>query len=321
MAHEHEHHHHHHHDHHDHHHAPVLTGVTRAFVIGIIFNFLFVIIEVVAGLYIHSLSLLSDAGHNLADVAALALALLALRLADVKPTGRYTYGLRKTSILVALLNAVVLLISIGAIAYEAVRRFIHPEPLPGMAIAIVAGIGILINSGTALLFMRQKDKDLNVRAAYLHLASDAVVSLALVIGGIIIFYTGFYQIDALLSLIVAGVIVGSTWRLLRDSLRLSLDGVPMNIDIDQVREVINKVSGVRDIHHIHIWAISTTVNALTAHLVIEDSIPADAESAIKKQIRHALAHLNIQHATLETEHQGQSCDTEECHEDAQQHIL
>ncbi len=307
------------HHHHDHHHAPVLTGVNTAFVIGIIFNFLFVLIEVVVGLSIHSLSLLSDAGHNLADVAALALALLAYRLADVKPTDRYTYGLRKTSILVALLNAVVLLISIGAIAYEAVERFIHPEPLPGMTIAIVAGIGILINTGTALLFMRQKDKDLNIRAAYIHLASDAVVSLALVIGGIIIFYTGIFRIDAVLSLIVAAVIVGSAWRLLRDSLRLSLDGVPEGIDIDQVREVIKKVVGVRDIHHIHIWAISTTVNALTAHLVIDDATSAGRESEIKKKIRHDLAHINIQHATLETEQMGQLCDTAECEEDVHHH--
>ena len=307
------------HDHHHDHHAPVLTGVNTAFVIGIVFNFLFVIIEVVAGLSIHSLSLLSDAGHNLADVASLALALLAFRLADVRPTDRYTYGLRKTSILVALLNAVVLLISIGAIAYEAIQRFIHPEPLPGMTIAIVAGIGILINSGTALLFMRQKDKDMNVRAAYLHLASDAVVSLALVIGGIIIYYTGLFRIDAVLSLIVAAVIIGSTWRLLRDSLRLSLDGVPVDIDVDKVRQIIKKVSGVKDIHHIHIWAISTTVNALTAHLVIEDSADAAKESAIKKKIRHDLAHINIQHATLETEHQGQCSDTEQCYEDAHHH--
>ena len=309
MAHDHYHGH-----HHDHHHAPTLTSVNTAFVVGIIFNFLFVIIEVVVGLSIHSLSLLSDAGHNLADVAALALALLAFRLADVKPTGHYTYGLRKTSVLVALLNAVVLLISIGAIAFEAVQRFIHPEPLPGMTIAMVAGIGILINSGTALLFMRQKDEDMNVRAAYLHLASDALVSLALVIGGIIIYYTGLFRIDAILSLIVAGVIVGSTWRLLRDSLRLSLDGVPADIDIDEVRDTIKKVKGVADIHHIHIWAISTTINALTAHLVMDESVTAADEPAIKKKIRHELSHLKIQHATLETEHLGQACDTEECEE-------
>jgi cobalt-zinc-cadmium efflux system protein len=309
----------HHHDHHDHHHVPVLTGVNTAFVVGIIFNFLFVIIEVVVGFSIHSLSLLSDAGHNLADVASLALALLAFRLADVKPSDRYTYGFRKTSILVALLNAVVLLISIGAIAYEAVQRFLHPESLPGMTIAIVAGIGILINTGTALLFMRQKDKDLNVRAAYLHLASDAVVSLALVIGGVIIYYTGLFMIDAILSLIVAAVIVGSTWRLLRDSLRLSLDGVPEDIDIDEVKAMIKKVNGVKDVHHIHIWAISTTVNALTAHLVIGDAVTPAAEATLKKTIRHDLAHLNIQHATLETELLSQGCDTVICHEHIDHH--
>jgi cobalt-zinc-cadmium efflux system protein len=303
-----------HHHGHDHSHVPVLTSVSTAFIVGIVFNFLFVIIEVVVGLSIHSLSLLSDAGHNLADVAGLGLALLAFRLAAVAPTAQYTYGLRKTSILVALLNAVILLISIGAIAYEAIRRFIHPEPLPGMTIAIVSGIGILINTGTALLFMRQKDKDLNVRAAYLHLASDAVVSLALVVGGIIIFYTGFYIIDAVLSLIVAAVIVGSTWRLLRDSLRLSLDGVPEDIELEKVKAAIIKANGVRDIHHIHIWAISTTVNALTAHLVMEENVTPAAESAIKKKIRHDLAHLNIHHATLETEYLGQSCDMKECAE-------
>ena len=303
--------------HHDHHHAPpVLTGVSTAFVAGIIFNFLFVLIEVVVGLSIHSLSLLSDAGHNLADVASLALALLAFRLSDVRPSEQYTYGFRKTSILVALFNAVVLLISIGAIAYEAVQRFIHPEPLPGLTIAIVAGIGIVINSGTAILFIRHKEKDMNARAAYLHLASDALVSLALVVGGVIIYYTGLFRIDAILSLIVAAVIMGSTWRLLRDSLRLSLDGVPVDIDLDQVREKIKKVKGIRDVHHIHIWAISTTVNALTAHLVMENSVNPDAESSIKKQIRHDLVHLNIQHATLETEHQGQSCDMTMCQEKA-----
>jgi cobalt-zinc-cadmium efflux system protein len=288
--------------------------VNTAFVVGIVFNFLFVIIEVVVGFNVHSLSLLSDAGHNLADVASLALALLAFRLADVKPSDHYTYGYRKTSILVALLNAVVLLISIGAIAYEAIQRFITPEPLPGMTIAIVAGIGILINSGTAILFMQQKDKDLNVRAAYLHLASDAVVSLALVVGGIIIYYTGLFRIDAVLSLVVAAVIVGSTWRLLRDSLRLSLDGVPEDIDIEKVKAAITKVKGVEDIHHIHIWAISTTVTALTAHLVLGEGLSPIDEREIKKKIRHDLMHLHIHHATLETERKGQ-CDSEECQDE------
>jgi len=152
-----------------------------------------------------------------------------------------------------------------------------------------------------------------------HLASDALVSLALVIGGIIIYYTGFFRIDAILSLIVATVIIGSTWRLLRDSLRLSLDGVPADIDIDAVRDTIKKVNGVKDIHHIHIWAISTTVNALTAHLVIDDSINNASETAIKKKIRHDLSHLNIKHATLETERLGEACDTEECEEQVHEH--
>ena len=303
------------HDHshdHDHHHTVTLTHVSSAFVIGIVFNFLFVVIEVVVGLYIHSLSLLSDAGHNLADVAALSLALLAFRLSGSRPTDRYTYGYSKTSILVALLNALVLMVSIGAITYEAVQRFIHPEPLPGLTIAVVAGIGIFINAGTAYLFMRQKEKDLNVRAAYLHLAADALVSVALVIGGLIIYFTGFYVIDAVLSIAVAIVIIASTWRLLRDSLRLSLDGVPDAIDIEEVRSIIKKNSGVRDIHHLHIWAISTTVNALTAHIVLNDSATSEDAQSIKNKVRHDLMHLNIQHATLETEYEREHCSDASC---------
>ncbi|MCW3126188.1 MAG: ybgR [Bacteroidetes bacterium] len=302
------------HDHHDHHHAITLTHVSKAFVIGIAFNFLFVVIEVVVGFYIHSLSLLSDAGHNLADVASLALTLLAFRLAEVKPSDTYTYGYRKTSILVALFNAMVLVASVGAIAYEAAHRFLHPEPLPGGVIAIVAGIGIFINGGTALLFIKQKDKDLNIKAAYLHLASDALVSLALVIGGIIIYFTQLYIIDAVLSIAVAVVILVSTWKLLKNSLRLSLDGVPDTIDMDEVKAVIKKEAGVKDIHHVHIWAIGTTVNALTAHIVLDNTITVEAESALKHRIRHQLQHLNIHHATLETERQGQACDATMCQE-------
>src|SRR6185436_9615910 len=185
-------------DEHHHHHAEPLTNISNAFIIGISLNFIFVVIEAVAGLYVHSLSLLSDAGHNLADVAALALSLLAFKLAKAKPTEEYTYGYSKTTILVALFNAVVLLVSIGAIAYEAAHRFLSPEPIPGKIIAIVAAIGILINATTALLFFREKEKDLNIKSAYLHLLSDAIVSLGIVIGGIIIVYTDFFWIDAAL---------------------------------------------------------------------------------------------------------------------------
>jgi cobalt-zinc-cadmium efflux system protein len=322
MAHTHTHTHAHSHDHdhdHDHghgfghHHHPVnLEKVNRAFVIGIVLNFLFVIIEVIVGLSIHSLSLLSDAGHNLADVASLAMALIAIRLLKIKPTEKYTYGYKKTTILVALLNAAILLISLGAIGYEAVHRLMDPEPLPGKTIAIVAAIGIVINAVTALLFMRDRENDLNVRGAFLHLLSDAIVSAALVIGGIIIAFTHLFWIDSVLSLLVAIVILFSTWQLLRDSLRLSLDGVPQGIEIKKIRETIAKIPGVKDFHHIHVWAISTTENALTAHLCVERDAGMEFIEKLKHTIKHELLHQNIQHATLEIEMEDSPCDEPDC---------
>lgn len=321
-AHEQDHDHNHTHDHdhdHDHgfslghHHHPVnLTNVNRAFVIGIILNFLFVVIEVIVGLSIHSLSLLSDAGHNLADVASLAMSLIAIRLLKVKPTEKYTYGFKKTTILVALLNAAILLLSIGAIGYEAIHRLMAPEPLPGKTIAIVAAIGIAINAITALLFLRGKDNDLNIRSAFLHLLSDAIVSAALVVGGIIIFFTHLFWIDAILSLLVAIVILFSTWQLLRDSLRLSLDGVPEGIVLRKIKDVIDGISGVKDFHHIHIWAISTTENALTAHLVVDRNSTMEFVEQLKHRIKHELLHQNIQHATLEVELEDSPCDEPDC---------
>jgi cobalt-zinc-cadmium efflux system protein len=318
MAHTHTHTHDHDHDHghshgFGHHHHPVnLEKVNRAFVIGIVLNFLFVIIEVVVGLAIHSLSLLSDAGHNLADVASLAMALIAIRLLKIKPTEKYTYGYKKTTILVALLNAAILLISLGAIGYEAIHRLMEPEPLPGMKISIVAGIGIVINAVTALLFMQDRQHDLNVRGAFLHLLSDAVVSAALVIGGIVIYFTHLFWIDAALSLLVAIVILFSTWQLLRDSLRLSLDGVPQGIEIKKIRETIVRIPGVRDFHHIHVWAISTTENALTAHLCVDRNAGMDLVEQLKHTVKHELLHQNIQHSTLEVEMEDSPCDEPDC---------
>jgi cobalt-zinc-cadmium efflux system protein len=303
---------HHGHTHHHHDHAATLTNVNTAFIIGISLNFLFVIIEVVAGLFIHSLSLLSDAGHNLADVGALALSLLAFKLLKVKSNKQFTYGYRKTSILVALFNAMVLLLSIGAIVYEAIHRFLQPEPVQGNTIAIIAGIGIIINFSTALLFMRDKDKDINIKSAYLHLMSDAIVSLGLVIGGIIIFYTNWFWIDSVLSIVVALVILLSTWRLLKDSLRLSLDGVPANIELDEINATAMKVKGVKDFHHVHIWAISTTENALTAHLVLPVNTSFEEEKKIKSDLKHQLLHKNIQHITLETERENEHCEATVC---------
>ena len=298
------------HNHHEHNHSQPITNVNAAFIIGISLNFLFVVIEVIVGLNIHSLSLLSDAGHNLADVAALSLSLLAFRLLKVKSDENYTYGYRKTSILVALFNAMVLLISIGAIAYEAAHRFINPEPVQGKIISIVATIGILINTTTALLFFRDRKKDLNIKSAYLHLMSDALVSLALVIGGIIIFYTNYYWIDAALSVIVAITILFSTWNLLKQSLRLSLDGVPAEMNLQQVKDAAKKITGIHEIHHIHLWGMSTTENALTAHIVINENISLAESEKIKHKLKHELQHLNIQHITLEIE--TKNCDEKDC---------
>jgi cobalt-zinc-cadmium efflux system protein len=318
MAHTHDHAHVHTHDHSHshglgHHHHPVnLKEVNQAFVIGIVLNFAFVIIEVIVGLNIHSLSLLSDAGHNLADVASLAMSLIAIRLLKVRPTERYTYGFKKTTILVALLNAAILLLSLGAIGYEAIHRLISPEPLPGKTISIVAAIGIVINALTAMLFFRSKENDLNIRSAFLHLLSDAIVSAALVVGGLIIFYTNLFWIDAALSLLVAFVILFSTWQLLRDSLRLSLDGVPAGIEIRKIRDAIAKMKGVKDFHHIHVWAISTTENALTAHVVVDRSCTMEYVDQLKHDIKHELLHLNIQHATLEVEMEDAPCDEPDC---------
>ena len=296
------------HSHHHHNHSPTLLNVNTAFIVGILFNFLFVVIEVIIGLLIHSLSLLSDAGHNLADVGALALSLLAYRLLKVKPNEHYTYGYRKTSILVALFNSVVLLVSIGAILFEAMHRLFHPEPLPGSTIAIVAGIGIIINAATAILFFKDKDKDLNIKSAYLHLLSDALVSFALVIGGIAIYYTHLFWIDSALSIIIAIVIFISTWGLLKNSLRLSLDAVPENINMKDIKATALKVKGVIELHHIHIWAISTTENALTAHLVLSRNATAEEEQKIKHELKHVLYHKNIHHITLETERDNEQCE-------------
>ncbi len=303
------------HAHHGHHHHPIdLKEVNRAFVIGIVLNFVFVVIEVIVGLSIHSLSLLSDAGHNLADVASLALALFAIRLVKVKANENYTYGYKKTTIIVALFNAAVLVLSIGAIGYEALHRLLSAETvaLPGKTIAIVAGIGILINTVTALLFLRSKENDLNIRGAFMHLLSDAIVSAGLVIGGIVIFYTHLFWIDALLSLVIAAVILLSTWQLLKDSLRLSLDGVPEGIDLQQVKQKIGALSGVIDFHHIHIWALSTNENALTAHLVVEKNTDMTTIEKLKHTVKHELEHLNIRHATLEIETGGVPCEEPDC---------
>ena len=298
------------HEGHSHSHAPVITNLNNAFIIGIILNFAYVIIQVVIGLRINSLSLLSDAGHNFLDVAGLTLAMIAFKLSTSKSTDKYTYGYKKISILISLLNAIILLVSIGAIGYESIFRLQNQQSLPGSTIAIIAGIGIVINGVSAFMFFRDKESDINVKAAFLHLASDALVSLGLVIGGIIIHYTHLYWIDPLLSIIICIVIIASTWGLLRNSLRLSLDGVPQNVSLQKVKDTVLQTDGVVSLHHVHIWAISTSLNAMTGHLVVNNKLSNAQVSNLKIKIKHELEHLNIQHTTIETE--TEICKEEIC---------
>ncbi len=306
MAHDHSHSHHHHHDH-----APKITHLTRAFIIGIILNAAFVVAEVVGGFYTHSLSLLTDAGHNLSDVASLALALLAFKLSGVAKNSQYTYGYKRSTIVVSLLNAIILLAAVVLIAYEAAMRFMHPEPVAGATIAWIAAAGILVNGITAWLFMQGKEKDLNVRGAYLHMAIDAVVSFGVVISGVVIYFTRWFWVDSVVSLIIVFVIIGGTWSLLKDSLRLSLDGIPKELNLEKVKAAILKTKGILDVHHVHIWALSTTENALTAHLVI-DQTAVTSFSHIKEDLRHELLHLDIQHSTFEPEFSVESCSNVQC---------
>jgi len=307
-------HHHHDHDHshgfgHHHDHAPKIDHINAAFIIGIILNSAFVIIEVITGLITGSLSLLTDAGHNLSDVAALALALLAFKLTKVSSNKQYTYGYKRSTIIVSLLNAFVLIAGIAVIVYEAVARFMHPQVIEGSTIAWVAFVGIGVNAFTAWLFTRgdkSKDKDLNVKGAYLHMAVDAIVSLGVVISGIIIYFTHLYWIDSVVSLIIGIVILLGTWNLLKDSLRLSLDGVPKEMDLENIKAELLKAKGVIDVHHVHVWALSTTENALTAHLVISEDCVAEFDK-IKHDLRHRLEHLEINHSTFEPEFSTEKC--------------
>ena len=296
-----------------HHHQPVaLTNVSKAFVVGIILNSAFVIIQAGIGLQIKSLSLLSDAGHNFADVASLILSLIAFKLHKVKANNSYTYGYRKTSIIVALINAIILLISIGIISYEAIIHILHPIILPGKTIAWVALTGVFVNGISAIFFLKDKDKDLNIKSAFLHLAADAIISLGIVIGGIIIYFTQLYWIDAVLSLIIAIVILISTWKLLRDSIKLSLDGVPDDIDIEKIKQTALKINGIKSMHHLHVWAISTTENAMTAHIVLANHVSIDTEQQIKQKFKHELLQQHIHHITIETERENNSCEGEDC---------
>ncbi|MVN92911.1 cation diffusion facilitator family transporter [Mucilaginibacter aquatilis] len=302
----HDHSHHHHHDH-----APKLDHLNKAFIIGIILNSAFVVIEAGVGFAKGSLSLLTDAGHNLSDVASLILALLAFKLSKIRANNVYTYGYKRSTILVSLLNAVLLVAAVGVIAYEAILRIGHPQPIPGITVAWVAFAGIAVNGVTAWLFMKDKEKDLNVKGAYMHMAVDALVSLGVVISGLAIYFTGWYWIDSVVSIIIVVVILAGTWGLLVDSLRLEIDGVPKQMELSAIKDELLKANGVKEIHHMHVWALSTTENALTAHIVIKAEEAANFNQ-IKNDLRHRLAHLDIQHSTFEPEFDGEHCQAKDC---------
>lgn len=292
----------------DHHHpVPSTRKLTTVFVWGIALNLLYSAVEFGIGVYSGSMGLIADAGHNLSDVVSLVMALLAIRLSARKATRRYTYGFKKSTILASLFNAVLLLIAVGMIAAESISKFFHPQPVEGAAIAWTAGAGVIVNFATAWLLMRGQERDLNVRGAFLHMVADALVSIGVVVSGIVIARTGWMVIDPIMGIVIALIIVVSTRRLLWDSLRLSLDGVPDDIDVGRIEELVRTTPGVIGIHHLHIWAISTTQNALTVHAVLADE---KQSSEVRREIRRRLRAEGITHATIETElpSSGGDCD-------------
>jgi cobalt-zinc-cadmium efflux system protein len=306
MPHGHDHHHAHDHGHghgHGHAHAPVDNNL--AFAVGVVLNAAFVAIELGYGISANSLALISDAAHNLGDVFSLLMAWGAMRLSRSLPTRRHTYGLRRSSILAALANAVVLLVAVGGILWEAAGRIAHPEPVHGSTVIWVAAVGIAINAATAFLFTAGRKKDLNRQGAFLHMAADAAVSLAVVVIGIGIALTGWLWLDPAVSLLIGVVIVWGTWGLLRESLNLAMDAVPAGIDAQAVEAYLAGLPGVTAVHDLHIWAMSTTESALTAHLVMprlpsSDQFLADA--------CHALRHrFDIGHVTIQLEHGEFAC--------------
>ena len=271
----------------------------RAFAIGIALNLGYVIIEGGYGVISNSMALIADAGHNLSDVLGLAIAWSAAIASKRVPTKRFTYGLRGSSILAALLNAIILLIAVGAIGWEAVRRLSSPAPVAGQTIMIVAGIGIFVNAITAWLFSSGRKGDLNIRGAFLHMAADAAVSLAVVIAGLAIIYTGWMRLDPLASLGIVAVIVWGTWGLLRESTAMALDAVPEGIDRDQVYAHLSGLPGVTSVHDLHIWAVSTTETALTVHLVRADGGLEDRFLAEVR--RDLLERFGIDHCAIQLE--------------------
>ena len=282
---------------HDHGHTHGAASFGRAFVIGIALNLGFVIVETVFGFAANSMALLADAGHNLSDVLGLVVAWAGGALAQRSSSPRFTYGFKKASILAALVNSLFLLIAVGAIGAEAIRRLVHPSQTEGGVVMIVAAIGIIVNGLTALLFARGTH-DINIRGAFLHMAADAIVSVGVVFSGLIILWTGQEWVDPVMSLAVAVVILWGSVGLLRESVWMSLAGVPAGIDVDRVEQALGELEGVDAIHDLHIWPISTTETALTAHMVTDR---ADYPDELLARARAALHEFRIEHCTIQVE--------------------
>jgi cobalt-zinc-cadmium efflux system protein len=281
------------------HHDPGRSNYGRAFALGIALNLAYVAAEAAFGAISGSLALLADAGHNLGDVLALGLSWGAAVLSRRRPSHRFTYGLRSSSILAALANAIILLVVTGGIAWEALWRLSHPIPVAGGTVVWVAGIGIIVNGATALLFASGRERDLNLKSAFLHMAADAVVTAGVVMSGIAIALTGLYRLDPAVSLVVSAVIVYTTWDLVRQAIGLALDAVPQGIDAAAVRAHLSARPGVAAIHDLHIWGMSTTETALTCHLVMPGGHPGDA--ALTGVARELEERFGIHHATIQIE--------------------
>jgi cobalt-zinc-cadmium efflux system protein len=295
--------------HHNHDHSP--SDYNRAFAIGVALNVIYIVVEATYGFLAGSLALLADAGHNLSDVLGLLLAWGANYLVQRKPTKRHTYGWRKSTILAALTNAIILLVAMGGIAWEAVRRFSDPSPVAGKTVIIVAAIGVVINTATALLFLSGRKTDLNIRGAFLHMAADAGVSAGVVLAGVVILTTGWPWIDPVVSLTITAIILVGTWGLLRDSFNLALDAVPAGIDPEAVKTYLSDLPGVTGVHDLHIWAMSTSETALTVHLVKPNA--RDDDALIEQASRELHDRFGIEHITIqwerrpELDHCGSSC--------------
>ncbi len=284
---------------HNHHHHVEPQDFGAAFQIGIVLNIGFVVVEFLCGLWFSSVSLLADAGHNLSDVFGLLIAYAAFRLAELKPTQRFTYGLGSSTIMASTVNGAILLVAVGMISWEAIQRFYQPAAVQGLGVVGVAAVGVLINAATAALFFRGRSHDLNVKGAYLHMLADAIVSVGVVVAGLAIWWTDWLWIDPAVSLVIAAVIFYGTWGLFRDSMLLLGQGVPREIDLLRVQEYLESVEGIDSVHDLHVWALSTTRTAMTSHLVCDRSVDTDK---LLKEITETLFHqFQIHHATLQIE--------------------